>query len=85
MPLGLFRGVRKFTLQSFGADVTRFTMEEAYSGPPASLIVKAIPDFDESFAQFADGLKTAAPPRRAKAAQVWDGLTAAFARAAAGG
>jgi hypothetical protein len=34
-------------------------MEENYSGALASLITKAIPDLTDSFAQFADGLKTA--------------------------
>jgi hypothetical protein len=60
MPLGVFRGVRTFSLRSLGSDMTRFSMEEVYSGPLAPLIIKAIPDLDPSFAQFADGLKAAA-------------------------
>ncbi len=35
-------------------------MQELYSGALAKLITKAIPDLNESFAQFADGLKAAA-------------------------
>ncbi len=57
MPLGLFRGVRTYTLAPSGAGHTEFAMEEVFSGPLAPLITKAIPDMTESFAQFADGLK----------------------------
>jgi uncharacterized protein YndB with AHSA1/START domain len=58
MPLGLFKGVRTYTLEPV-AGGTEFTMEEVFSGALAPLITKAIPDMTESFAQFADGLKTA--------------------------
>ena len=57
MPLGLFRGVRTYTLAPSGSGHTEFAMEEVFSGPLAPLITKAIPDMTESFAQFADGLK----------------------------
>jgi hypothetical protein len=60
MPLGLFRGVRTISLRALGEAETEFTMQEIYSGPLAKLITKAIPDLNESFAQFADGLKRAA-------------------------
>lgn len=60
MPLGLFRGVRTFSLRSVGADRTEFSMQERYSGLLSGLITRAIPDLSESFAQFADGLKRAA-------------------------
>jgi len=60
MPLGLFRGVRTLSLRPLGDSETEFSMQELYSGPLAKLITKAIPDLDESFAQFADGLKQAA-------------------------
>ena len=59
MPLGLFRGVRTFSLRSQGDQETEFSMEEVYSGALAPLITKSIPDMSESFGQFADGLKTA--------------------------
>jgi hypothetical protein len=60
MALGLFRGVRTFSLRSLRAAMTRFSMEEVYSGRLAPLTVKAIPDLDPSFAQVADGLKAPA-------------------------
>jgi len=60
MPLGLFRGVRTIALRPLSDSRTEFAMQELYSGPLAPLITKAIPDLNESFAQFADGLKAAA-------------------------
>jgi len=60
MPLGLFRGVRTFSLRPLGADRTEFSMQEQYSGILAGLITRAIPDLTESFAQFGDGLRHAA-------------------------
>lgn len=60
MPLGLFRGVRTFTLTAQGTEATAFSMQEVFSGPLAPLITKAIPDLTESFEQFADGLQRAA-------------------------
>src|SRR5437588_9529230 len=38
MPLGLFKGVRTFTLTSRGNDSTEFTLREDYSGPLLPLI-----------------------------------------------
>jgi hypothetical protein len=59
MPLGLFRGVRTFTLVPDG-DTTTFTMREEYTGPLLPLIWRSIPDLGPSFRQFADGLKARA-------------------------
>ena len=59
MPLGLFKGVRTFTLTPDGAS-TRFTMREEYTGPLLGMIWKSIPDLGPSFQQFADGLKARA-------------------------
>ena len=56
MPLGLFKGVRTYTLTAQG-DTTRFMMREEYTGPLASLIFKSIPDLQPSFEKFANGLK----------------------------
>lgn len=56
MPLGLFTGVRTYTLESEGTG-TRFAMREEYTGPLAGMIFKSIPDLGPSFQQFADGLK----------------------------
>lgn len=63
MPLGLFKGVRTLSLRQLGNGRTDFAMEEVYSGALAPLIIKSIPDLTMSFAQFADGLKTAAEHR----------------------
>jgi hypothetical protein len=57
MPLGLFRGVRTFTLAPDAGGASAFTMREEYSGPLLPLIWRSIPDLGPSFAQFAAGLK----------------------------
>jgi len=57
MPLGLFKGVRTFTLSPRGEGVTEFTMREEYTGPLLPLIWRSMPDLGPSFAQFAAGLK----------------------------
>ncbi len=59
MPLGLFKGVRTFTLAPM-AGGTRFHMREEFSGALAAMIVKSIPDLTPSFRKFALGLKTLA-------------------------
>ncbi len=59
MPLGLFKGVRTFTLAPEG-EATRFTMREEYSGPLLPLIWRSMPDLGPSFEQFARGLKARA-------------------------
>jgi hypothetical protein len=56
MPLGLFKGVRTFTLSPDNNHV-RFTMREEYTGLLAPLIFRSIPDLNPSFRQFAHGLK----------------------------
>jgi hypothetical protein len=56
MPLGLFKGVRTFTLVRRDGG-TRFTMREEYSGPLMPLIWRSMPDLQPSFEQFAHGLK----------------------------
>ena len=58
MPLGLFKGVRTFTLTPAGEHATRFTVREEYSGPMLPLIWRSMPDLQPSFDQFARGLKT---------------------------
>ena len=57
MPLGLFQGVRTYTLAPDGAAATRFVMREEYGGPMAPIITRSIPDLGPSFQQFANGLK----------------------------
>jgi hypothetical protein len=56
MPLGLFRGVRTFTLTPRG-DATEFRVREEYTGPLLPLIWRSMPDLAPSFEQFATGLK----------------------------
>lgn len=62
MPLGLFRGVRTFTLtpREGGTD---FTMEEVFGGPLEPVVGRFLPDMGPSFAQFGDGVKKAAENR----------------------
>ena len=62
MPLGLFKGVRTFTLAAEGG-ATRFTMREEYTGPLLPLIWRSMPDLGPSFEQFARGLKARAETR----------------------
>lgn len=57
MPLGLFRGVRTFTLAPETNGTTRFHMREEYTGPMLALIWKSMPDLQPSFDAFASGLK----------------------------
>lgn len=58
MPLGLFRGVRTFTLVGNPDGVVEFAMWEVYSGLLASWITKSIPDLQPDFDAFAQALKT---------------------------
>ena len=60
MPLGLFKGVRTFTLTPQADGVTTFTVREEYTGPLLPLIWPSIPDLGPSFQQFATGLKSRA-------------------------
>ncbi len=60
MPLGLFKGTRTYAVTEQTPDMVSFSMKEAYTGPLASMITRAIPDLSESFEQFADSLKIAA-------------------------
>ena len=59
MPLGLFKGVRTYTLSPEGG-ATRFHMREEYTGPLLPMIWKSIPDLGPSFEQFRSGLKAKA-------------------------
>jgi hypothetical protein len=59
-PLGLFKGVRNYTLTPEGDGRTRFDMREEFTGPLAPLVFKSIPDMQPSFDKFAAGLKAKA-------------------------
>lgn len=60
MPLGLFKGVRTFTLTPQGNGVVEFTLREVFSGPLLPLIGRSIPDLTSTFEQFVAGLKNRA-------------------------
>src|SRR4051812_23630697 len=49
LPLGLFKGVRTFTLTQQDPHTTRFTMREEFSGPLLAMIWKSMPDLGPSF------------------------------------
>jgi hypothetical protein len=57
MPLGLFKGVRTFTLSPDSDGTTQFKVREEYSGPLLPMMWRSMPDLGPSFAQFAAGLK----------------------------
>ena len=57
MPLGLFSGVRTYTLTPDGNGGTVFRVREEYDGPLLGLMWRKMPDLGPSFTQFADGLK----------------------------
>jgi hypothetical protein len=57
MPLGLFKGVRTYSLSPQSDGTTRFNMREEYTGPLLPLIWRTMPDLTASFEQFAAGLK----------------------------
>jgi uncharacterized protein YndB with AHSA1/START domain len=56
MPLGLFRGVRTYTLTPDDAG-TLFRMREEYTGAMLPLIWRSMPDLQPSFDRFATGLQ----------------------------
>ena len=60
LPLGLFTGVRTFSLSGSAAGGTEFIMREVFSGPLAALFGSRIPDLGPSFSSFAACLKRAA-------------------------
>ncbi len=57
MPLGLFKGVRTFTLEPADNGATRVHVREEYTGPLLGMIWKSMPDLGPSFKQFTSGLK----------------------------
>lgn len=59
MPLGLFKGQRRFTLTPDGP-ATGFHMREVFSGLMSPLIIRSMPDLQPSFDEFVAGLKAAA-------------------------
>jgi uncharacterized protein YndB with AHSA1/START domain len=57
MPLGLFKGVRTYSLAAGPDGATTFRMREEYSGPLLGMMWRSMPDLGPSFSQFANGLK----------------------------
>jgi hypothetical protein len=57
MPLGLFRGVRTFSLTPVAEGRTTLSVREEYTGPLLPLIWRSMPDLQPSFDQFTGGLK----------------------------
>lgn len=57
MPLGLFKGVRTFSLTPASGGTTQFRLREEYTGPLLPMMWRSMPDLGPSFAQFANGLK----------------------------
>ena len=57
MPLGLFKGVRTYTLAPAPGGGTNLKVREEYSGPLVSMMWRSMPDLGPSFTQFATGLK----------------------------
>ena len=60
MPLGLFKGVRTFTLNSQEEKPVEFTLREEFSGLLLPLFSKTIPDLTKTFENFVAGLKRVA-------------------------
>jgi uncharacterized protein YndB with AHSA1/START domain len=56
MPLGLFRGVRTYTLTPADGG-TLFRLREEYTGPMLPLIWRSMPDLQPSFDRFAAGIR----------------------------
>lgn len=60
MPLGLFKGVRTFTLKPKGDNSVDFTLREEYGGPLLPMFAGSIPDLTKNFEDFVTGLKARA-------------------------
>jgi hypothetical protein len=57
MPLGLFKGVRTFTLAPKNDGSLDFTLREEFSGPLLPLMAGSLPDMTQTFQEFVAGLK----------------------------
>lgn len=60
LPLGLFKGVRSFTLTPKGNDTVDFTVREEFTGPLLAVMGRSLPDMTKPFQEFVDGLKARA-------------------------
>lgn len=59
MPLGLFRGVRTFTLTEEGGS-TRLSVVEEFTGPMVKVMARSMPDLQPSFDQYVAGVRARA-------------------------
>jgi hypothetical protein len=66
LPLGAFAAERTFRLDPQPDGSTEFTVRELCTGPLAGLVMRAVPDLNPSFRQFAAGLKARAEQRAAQ-------------------
>ncbi len=57
MPLGLFKGVRTFTLTPQSDGSVTCTVREEFSGPLLPLFGRSLPDMTQPFEDFVAGLK----------------------------
>lgn len=57
MPLGLFKGVRTFTLDPQADGSVTYTLREEFSGPMLGMIAPSLPDQTASFQAHVEGLK----------------------------
>jgi hypothetical protein len=60
MPLGLFTGVRTFTVVPKADGSVDFTTREEFSGPLLGMMAGSLPDMTQVFKDMVDGLKTQA-------------------------
>lgn len=56
MPLGLFRGVRTFTLTDEGVS-TRLSVTEEFTGPMVKVMARSMPDLQPSFNRYVAGVR----------------------------
>ena len=57
LPFGLFSSLRIFSLLPLDAGGVEFTTKVTFSGPLQPLILRTLPDMDDVFHQFVEGLK----------------------------
>ncbi len=60
MPMGMFTGVRTYTIDPAADGASRFCMVEVFSGGMLNMIEGDLPDMRPAFDRFADDLKAAA-------------------------
>jgi hypothetical protein len=64
MPLGLFKGVREFVLDSKQDGSVDFNVKEVFTGPLLPMFAGSLPDRTQPFQDFVDELKARAEDGR---------------------